>query len=125
MISQKEPNRAEPLLLRAQALAARFQAARRKTGFLFDTAAATVAGVDQALGRLYKESGRPKEAEAALRRAVAVYAKYTTDFPGFRFYRERLAWSTEGLAGSLSDPADREEAEQIYQEVSERHEKLV
>jgi serine/threonine protein kinase/tetratricopeptide (TPR) repeat protein len=125
MVRQKEPDRAEPLLLRAQGLAGRFQAARRKTGFLFDTAAATVANVDEVWGGLYKETGRPKEAEAAFRRAVAVYAKYATDFPDFRFYRERLAWATESLAGSLADPADREEAERIHREVIEKYEKLV
>jgi eukaryotic-like serine/threonine-protein kinase len=124
MIRQKDPARAEGLLLHAHELAARFQAARRKTGFLFDTAADTVAQVDQILGQLYQETGRVKKAETAFRRAVATYKKYADDFPTLRHYRERLGWASTALAGSLSDPADREDAEQTWQQAIQIQEKL-
>ena len=125
MTRQEQPNRSEAHLLRAQALAARFQAASRKSGFNFETKAFVVAEVDRVLGELYQETGRPKEAKAAFRRVVAVYAKYTADFPGVRFYRDKLVTSTENLAASLSGPDDREEAERIYRELIETYEELV
>jgi serine/threonine protein kinase len=124
MIRQKEPARAEGLLLRAQALAMRFQAARRKTGSLFDTGANTVASVDQGLGELYHAQGRTKDAQAAFRRALAVYQKYSSDFPSLRFYSERLAWASSRLADELTDPADRKEAESCYRTSIEAYEKL-
>jgi tetratricopeptide (TPR) repeat protein len=125
MIDREQPERAEALLLRAQTLATRFQAARRKTGVLFDTAAATVADVDQGLGKLYRQMKRFKEAEAAFRRAVAVNAKYASDFPSFRFYRERLAWSTENLANLLLEMANHDEAERVFGETIAMFDKLV
>jgi tetratricopeptide (TPR) repeat protein len=125
LLSEKDPAQAEELLLRAQALAVRFQAAGRKTNFLFDASAHTVAEVDKGLGNLYHAQGRTKEAQAAFRRAVEVYQKYTSDFPSLRFYRERLAWASNRLADALTDPADREEAERFYRVAVEAHEKLV
>jgi eukaryotic-like serine/threonine-protein kinase len=125
LLSKKEPAQAEALLLRAQALAPRFQAAGRKTGLLFDSSAVALASVEQGLGNLYQSQGRTKDAQAAFRRALAVYQKYSSDFPSLRFYRERLAWAASRLGDALTDPADRKEAESCYRTSIEAHEKLV
>jgi tetratricopeptide (TPR) repeat protein len=124
MICGAQPERAEALLVRAQTLATRFQAARRKTGTLFDTASATVADVDKAFVTLYRQTKRFKEALAASRRAHAINAKYASDFPSFRYYRDRVAWSTESLARSLSDLAEHDQAERAWREVIEIFDKL-
>src|SRR5439155_1709547 len=58
LLLQKDPSQVEAILGRAQALAVRFQAAERKTGFLFDRSALALAGIDRALGALYREKGR-------------------------------------------------------------------
>jgi tetratricopeptide (TPR) repeat protein len=124
MIREQDARRAEDLLLQAQKLAERFQAARRKTGFLFDTAADTVAQVDQVLGQVYRQSGRTEKAAGAFRRAVALYRKYADDFPEIQHYQARLGWASADLAGSLTDPADREEGKQAWQRAIQIQEKL-
>jgi serine/threonine protein kinase len=125
LLSVKDPEQAEAILLRAQVLAKRFNETGRKTGILFDNCAYALASVEQGLGELYHAQGRTKEAQAAFRRAWAVYQKYTSDFPSVRFYRERLAWASQRLADSLTDPDDGPEAERLYREAVEVHEKLV
>jgi tetratricopeptide (TPR) repeat protein len=123
--SIKDPDEAEAILLRAQELASRFGAAGRKTGIQFDNSAYVLASVEQGLGELYHAQGRTQEAQAAFRRAWAIYQKHTSDFPNVRFYRERLAWASHRLADSLTDPDDGTEAERLYCEAVEEHEKLV
>src|SRR5262249_32885691 len=112
VLRKKDPARVEAMLLRAQTLATRFQALDTKS--VTDVAARTVSDVDGALGALYLDQGRHKEAEAAYRRQVATMEKYAADFPGIRVYQGWLSWALDGYGWFLLADHRPAEAEPIF-----------
>ena len=105
--------------MRAQALAVRFQAAPKtmpSRGYFDDGRAQVQIEINRVLGGLYLDKGRTQEAQAAYRRNVALARKCAEDYPSNRLYRGISAQHYLILANSLTDPADREEAEQAWQQ---------
>jgi serine/threonine protein kinase len=115
---------AETVLNRAQAIAVRLQAADQKHGFLFDRSALSLAHLDQCQGALHRLTGRSQDMHAAYRRAAARLQKYADDYPTDRFLRAHLALCYFDLAVSLTDPEDRQEAEQAFQQAIRIQEKI-
>jgi eukaryotic-like serine/threonine-protein kinase len=112
LVKQRDRDQAEALLLRAKALAARFHALPDAKAVI-DVAARTVSDVDLALGGLYLDQGRHKEAEAAYGRCVATLEKYAADFPGIRVYQSWLAYALDRLGWFLIADHRPAEAETV------------
>jgi serine/threonine protein kinase/Flp pilus assembly protein TadD len=123
MLGKKDPARVEAMLLRAQTLAARFQALDTKA--VTDVAARTVSDVDGALGSLYQDKGRHKEAEAAYRRQVATLEKFSANYPGIRVYQSWLANALDKLGWFLIADRRPAEAEPIFRRAWELAEGLM
>jgi eukaryotic-like serine/threonine-protein kinase len=119
LLRRKDPAQAAALLVRAQALAVRFQAGPKtmpSRGFFDDGRAQVQIEIGRVLGGLYLDKGRTQEAQAAYRRNVALARKCAEDYPSNVLMRGILAYHYLILANSLTDPADREEAEQAWQQ---------
>ena len=77
------------------------------------------------LGDLLSKTGKPAEAEAEFRKAMAIYQKLADDDPAVTDYRNDLAWSHRALANLLSKTGKPAEAEAEYRKAVAIRQKLV
>ena len=76
------------------------------------------------LGDLWRQTGRPAEAEQVYRRAIALFEKLVAESPSVPDYQNGLASSNARLASLLQASGRRVEAEQEYRRAIALAEKL-
>ena len=89
------------------------------------TSADDLAGSHVHLGVLLSATGKPSEAEAECRKALASTKSWSTTTPPFTEFRFGLAWSHTSLGGLLSNTGKSSEAEAEYRKALAIHQKLV
>src|SRR5262249_49211741 len=127
LLKRDDPRQAEANLMRARAIATRFQAevaAGNTTSFLSDGIADALGALHRVLGDLLRAQGRNKEAQEAYRQAIAVYERFAEDYPSDRWYHDEFVYSCQVLAASLTDAADAKEVDHLHKKMVKSLEKM-